>query len=181
MEHCSRLIQRWCKNAWKVEEILTDYYYLENRGAVLTTHAMEEADVLSSKIVIMAKGALLCVGSPQHLKSKFGRSYTLEIKLVESFGEATNNVKSVQPSVRSVNVEGTQPPAPSDNAEGVKPSAQFDFVFENFPSCSLVEQFGNRAVFSIPIESSRPLSATFALLEKCNVTNATSVRTYFES
>ena len=38
---------------------------------------MEECDALCTKIVIMVNGRLVCLGSPQHLKSKFGHGYTL--------------------------------------------------------------------------------------------------------
>lgn len=39
---------------------------------VLTTHSMEEADILGDRVGIMAKGQLRCLGTPMHLKSKFG-------------------------------------------------------------------------------------------------------------
>jgi ATP-binding cassette subfamily A (ABC1) protein 3 len=44
----------------------------KNRAVVLTTHALEEADVLCDRIGIMVNGALQCLGTSQHLKSKFG-------------------------------------------------------------------------------------------------------------
>ena len=50
------------------------------RGAILTTHSMEEADAVCSKIGILVKGELRCLGSSQHLKNKFGAGYLLEIK-----------------------------------------------------------------------------------------------------
>jgi ABC-type multidrug transport system ATPase subunit len=40
---------------------------------------MEEADILSSKIGIMAKGVLRCLGSPLHLKRKYGKGFKLTI------------------------------------------------------------------------------------------------------
>ena len=39
---------------------------------MLTTHFMEEADVLGDRIAIMAKGKVQCYGSPLFLKRKFG-------------------------------------------------------------------------------------------------------------
>jgi ABC-type multidrug transport system ATPase subunit len=39
---------------------------------VLTTHSMEEADILGDRVGIMAKGQLRCLGTPMNLKSKFG-------------------------------------------------------------------------------------------------------------
>ena len=48
---------------------------------VLTTHSMEEADILGDRIGIMAKGQLQCLGSSFHLKQKFGSGYLLSMRL----------------------------------------------------------------------------------------------------
>jgi ABC-type multidrug transport system ATPase subunit len=45
------------------------------RAIVLTTHSMEEADILGDRIAIMAKGKLRCLGSSLRLKQKFGSGY----------------------------------------------------------------------------------------------------------
>ena len=37
-------------------------------AVILTTHSMEEAEALSTKIGIMARGEFKCFGSTQHLK-----------------------------------------------------------------------------------------------------------------
>ncbi|KAJ3273527.1 ATP-binding cassette sub- A member 5 [Borealophlyctis nickersoniae] len=52
----------------------------KNRATILTTHSMEEADALSTRIAIQVSGRLRCIGTPQHLKSKFGDGYQLEIQ-----------------------------------------------------------------------------------------------------
>lgn len=41
---------------------------------------MEECEVLCSKLAIMVDGRFKCIGSPQHLKNKFGSGYMLTIK-----------------------------------------------------------------------------------------------------
>uniref|UniRef100_A0A5F8H607 ABC transporter domain-containing protein n=1 Tax=Monodelphis domestica TaxID=13616 RepID=A0A5F8H607_MONDO len=53
-------------------------------GAILTTHYMAEAEALCDRVAIMVSGKLRCIGSIQHLKSKFGKDYLLEIKVKES-------------------------------------------------------------------------------------------------
>lgn len=50
-------------------------------SVLLTTHSMEEAEALSTKIAIMVTGQLKCIGSIQHIKSKFGKGYEVEIKV----------------------------------------------------------------------------------------------------
>jgi len=42
---------------------------------------MEEAEVLCSRIGILSKGSLRCVGDKQRLKTRFGRGYKLEISV----------------------------------------------------------------------------------------------------
>ncbi|XP_028617115.1 ATP-binding cassette sub-family A member 8-A-like [Grammomys surdaster] len=51
------------------------------RGALLTTHYMAEAEAVCDRVAIMVSGRLRCIGSIQHLKSKFGKEYLLEMKV----------------------------------------------------------------------------------------------------
>lgn len=48
-----------------------------NRTILLTTHFMDEADVLGDRIAIMAEGELQCYGSPFFLKKRLGSGYRL--------------------------------------------------------------------------------------------------------
>jgi len=51
-------------------------------AVILTTHSMEEAEALSTKMGIMVKGGIFkCFGSSQHIKSKFGTGYEIEVKV----------------------------------------------------------------------------------------------------
>ena len=52
-----------------------------DRAIVLTTHSMEEADVLGDRIAIMARGRLRCIGSSIHLKHRFGSGYKVSLTL----------------------------------------------------------------------------------------------------
>ncbi|NWS30092.1 ABCA5 protein, partial [Polioptila caerulea] len=56
----------------------------KERAAILTTHYMEEADAVCDRVAILVSGQLRCIGTVQHLKSKFGRGYFLEMKLREA-------------------------------------------------------------------------------------------------
>ena len=51
--------------------------YKKDRIIVLTTHYMDEADVLGDRIGIMCKGQLQCLGSSLFLKSRFGVGYKI--------------------------------------------------------------------------------------------------------
>jgi len=64
--------------------VLTNYKHHENSMIVLTTHSMEEAEILCDRIGMLVNGELLATGSPIHLKLKFGNTYTLEIQCTDA-------------------------------------------------------------------------------------------------
>ncbi|KAL3877830.1 hypothetical protein ACJMK2_035474 [Sinanodonta woodiana] len=49
------------------------------QSIILTSHSMEECDILCGKLAIMVNGQLKCLGSPQQLKYKFGEGYTVKL------------------------------------------------------------------------------------------------------
>ncbi|XP_066289391.1 phospholipid-transporting ATPase ABCA3-like isoform X2 [Branchiostoma lanceolatum] len=51
------------------------------RCVVLTSHSMEECEALCTRLAIMVNGEFKCLGSIQHLKSRFGKGYTLMVKV----------------------------------------------------------------------------------------------------
>jgi len=62
----------------------------ENCTVVLTTHLIEEADVLADRIGVMTRGSIQAMGSPDFLKRKFGAGYYLNL-----VAEEDNDVESV--------------------------------------------------------------------------------------
>merc|ERR1719164_181740 len=52
---------------------------MRDRAVVLTTHSMEECEAMCSRIGILVAGQLECLGTSQHLKSKFGSGYQIDI------------------------------------------------------------------------------------------------------
>ena len=67
---------------WRVvSQIASD----KTSAVILTTHSMEEAEALSTKLGIMVRGGVFrCFGSSQHIKNKFGDGYEVEIKVKKS-------------------------------------------------------------------------------------------------
>ncbi|CAH6793029.1 phospholipid-transporting ATPase ABCA3 [Phodopus roborovskii] len=53
---------------------------------VITSHSMEECEALCTRLAIMVQGKFMCLGSPQHLKNKFGNVYTMNIKFKTDTG-----------------------------------------------------------------------------------------------
>ncbi|OUM56881.1 hypothetical protein PIROE2DRAFT_52624 [Piromyces sp. E2] len=66
-------------------DIIKDTIQNNKSSVIMSTHSMEEAELLCNRIAIMVKGRLKCIGSPEHIKMKFGNTYILDVH--------TNNVE----------------------------------------------------------------------------------------
>jgi ABC-type multidrug transport system ATPase subunit len=62
---------------------------------LLTTHSMEEADVLCERIGIMGAGDMQCIGTAAQLKSRFGAGYRLSLHIKDKSNEAAEAAKKV--------------------------------------------------------------------------------------
>lgn len=45
----------------------------------MSTHAMEEAELLSDKLIILNDGEVACVGTPMQLKNSYGEGYRISM------------------------------------------------------------------------------------------------------
>ena len=82
-----------------------------------------------------------CLGSSQHLKSKYGSGYSLEIKL----NTAEND---------------------GDDILQQKMERLHGYVRELFPEAVVTEQFSERVQYKIPKSNVEKLSTTFTMLEQ---------------
>ncbi|XP_048200131.1 glucosylceramide transporter ABCA12 [Perognathus longimembris pacificus] len=65
------------RHLWKIisEEV-------QNKcSVILTSHSMEECEALCTRLAIMVNGRFQCIGSLQHIKSRFGRGFTVKVHL----------------------------------------------------------------------------------------------------
>ncbi|XP_069915557.1 ATP-binding cassette sub-family A member 13 [Oryctolagus cuniculus] len=53
----------------------------EGCAAVLTSHSMEECEVLCTRLAVMVRGSFSCLGSPEHIKDRFGDGYAVKVWL----------------------------------------------------------------------------------------------------
>jgi energy-coupling factor transporter ATP-binding protein EcfA2 len=70
----------------------------QNRAIVLTTHSMEEADILGDRIGIMVRGKLQCIGTSLRLKSRFGSGYRVSVRVhagLSNFEDQKTRIKSL--------------------------------------------------------------------------------------
>ncbi|KAG9477530.1 hypothetical protein GDO78_002762, partial [Eleutherodactylus coqui] len=68
------------RHLWKIisEEIR------EKCAVILTSHSMEECEALCTRLAIMVRGKFQCIGSLQHIKSRFGSGFTVKMHLKDS-------------------------------------------------------------------------------------------------
>ncbi|XP_070580684.1 cholesterol transporter ABCA5-like isoform X2 [Ptychodera flava] len=119
--------------------------FVGGKGAILTTHSMEEADAVCSRVGIMTMGQLRCIGSTQHLKDKYGGGYVLEVKL---------KIDDLR--------------AGEDLAERVR--ALDELAKRLFSSAQVMEKFNERILYKIPSEDVSSLGSVFDALEKGKIT-----------
>ena len=74
----------------------------EGKVILLTTHFMDEADILADRKAIMSNGTLRCYGSSLFLKNRFGAGYHVTMVL-----KPTADVRSIREEIRS-HVEGAE-------------------------------------------------------------------------
>ena len=84
---------------WEAIERVSD-----SRSVVLVSHSMEECEALCTRVGIMVGGRLQCLGSNQHIKSRFGACYQIEVRCA-SAGERD---KAVEHLLREWNNGGVQ-------------------------------------------------------------------------
>ncbi|GAB1297012.1 ATP-binding cassette sub-family A member 9 [Apodemus speciosus] len=123
------------------------------RGALLTTHYMAEAEAVCDRVAIMVSGRLRCIGSIQHLKSKFGKDYLLEMK-----------VKAPM-QVESLNMEIMRlfPQAARQEREYTHQGCDLEAQCSSF---SPLRRYSSLMVYKLPVEDVRPLSEAFFKLER---------------
>lgn len=67
---------------------------------ILTTHSMEEADVLCNRIGIVNNGVMTCIGSQDRLKELYGGGYHLFINCGRTCSE--KEIKKVREFVKKI-------------------------------------------------------------------------------
>ncbi|XP_019742850.1 ATP-binding cassette sub-family A member 1-like [Hippocampus comes] len=115
--------------------------YRKGRTIILSTHYMDEAELLSDRIAIISQGKLCCCGSPLFLKFKLGSGYTLTVVKKDSDSSGDRDAPRQGHSLDIV--------ANSSSMEALLALAQ-----RHFPTASLVMESLREAVINIPQEAS---------------------------
>jgi len=158
----------------------------EGRVIVLTTHFMDEADLLGDRIAIMADGSLRCCGSSLFLKNKYGVGYNLTlVKKMRNSQEAAvvNPVhqeaydvsKDVAMEVESVDSntdnDGVKimeaPHNPTVNSQSMcNEQAVVQLIAQFVPKHRLLSNVGAEMTFQLPQDSSTSFKAMLGTLDR---------------
>eukprot|EP00794_Sanderia_malayensis_P017572 gene17572-19324_t len=86
----------------------------DERTIILTSHSMEECEALCTRLVIMVNGQFKCLGSIQHLKSRFGQGYTLMVKIGNKEFERRESLRRSRSKSLRAGVEGNSSTSTQD-------------------------------------------------------------------
>ena len=80
----------------------------EGKSIILTTHSMEEADVLADRICVVSKGKMKCVGTSFYLKKAYGEGHRITINLRhrEDEHDVVSRIQKMFPGARLVDCRG---------------------------------------------------------------------------
>ncbi|VAI77753.1 unnamed protein product [Triticum turgidum subsp. durum] len=82
----------------------------QDRAIILTTHSMEEAEVLCDRLCIMVDGRLQCIGRPKELIARYGGYYVLTMTTSSEFEREVEDLalKLSQNARKVYHLSGTQ-------------------------------------------------------------------------
>uniref|UniRef100_A0A8C1F963 P-type phospholipid transporter n=1 Tax=Cyprinus carpio carpio TaxID=630221 RepID=A0A8C1F963_CYPCA len=115
--------------------------YRTGRTVILSTHHMDEADLLSDRVAIISKGKLHCSGSPLFLKNCFGVGFYLT--LVRRMKDQRKK------EVRETSVKGHHDTIPERILDGNVESIT-TLIHHHVPEAKLIEMIGQEMTYLLP-------------------------------
>ncbi|CAM5115675.1 unnamed protein product [Eretmochelys imbricata] len=137
--------------------------YRQGRTIILSTHHMDEADILGDRIAIISHGKLCCIGSSLFLKNQLGTGYylTLVKKDVDSSLSSCRNSSSTVSYLKkddSVSQSSSDAGLGSDHESDtltIDVSVISNLIMKHVPEARLVEEIGHELTYILPYEAAR--------------------------
>jgi ATP-binding cassette subfamily A (ABC1) protein 3 len=122
------------------------------RSILVTTHFLDEADILADHIAIVHKGKLVCKGAPTSLKARFGDAYVIRgnkgDNAEESLWKATDSIEATK---KVLELESRQE---NDTYNVVFPTLEQVFLKVTSSSHTAIRQAGGDGIVGEQIETS---------------------------
>ncbi|XP_075380013.1 phospholipid-transporting ATPase ABCA7 [Mycteria americana] len=136
--------------------------YRKGRTIILSTHYMDEAELLGDRTAIISQGRLCCCGSPLFLKARLGTGYHLTLVKREQVG--TGGSTGTIPS--TTKKDGSDSERSSDTGLGSERGSEASAVGEDVaqllaliqklvPGSRLVEDIGHEVLFVLPYSGAK--------------------------
>uniref|UniRef100_A0A8D0CQN9 P-type phospholipid transporter n=1 Tax=Sander lucioperca TaxID=283035 RepID=A0A8D0CQN9_SANLU len=146
--------------------------YRKDRTIILSTHYMDEAELLGDRIAIISQGKLCCCGSPLFLKSRLGSGYYLTVVKREGLDTSTPSSTSICTST-SISTNKLPPLKDSESSMSEDTglgseenlAALLSLAQHHIPGARLVEDSGREAVVNLPQAAAKDSSLAVFLFE----------------
>uniref|UniRef100_A0A8B9W0P9 P-type phospholipid transporter n=1 Tax=Anas zonorhyncha TaxID=75864 RepID=A0A8B9W0P9_9AVES len=127
--------------------------YRSGRTIILSTHHMDEADILGDRIAIISQGKLFCSGSPVFLKNCFGSGFYLTL---------VRKMKNTRIARNAVSL-CTQGQRRNSNLNELA-----EVIHHHVPEAKLIESIGQEIVYLLPSKhfKQRSYASLFRELEE---------------
>nr|XP_005307614.1 retinal-specific phospholipid-transporting ATPase ABCA4 isoform X2 [Chrysemys picta bellii] len=148
--------------------------YRSGRTIILSTHHMDEADILGDRVVIISQGKLFCSGSPVFLKNCFGSGFYLTLVRKMKNTQGGGEWGSHSPSCGSQCSCSCSRCAPKDTVEGPEQELVGDvnelteLIHHHVPEAKLIESIGQELIYLLPSKDfkQRAYASLFRELEE---------------
>ncbi|XP_051713429.2 retinal-specific phospholipid-transporting ATPase ABCA4 isoform X1 [Oryctolagus cuniculus] len=146
--------------------------YRPGRTIIMSTHHMDEADLLGDRIAIISQGRLYCSGTPLFLKNCFGTGFYLtlvrKMRNIQSQGGGCEATCSCASKCVSSRCPARTDEMTSEQALDGDVSELVDVVQHHVPEATLVECIGQELVFLLPNKNfkQRAYASLFRELEE---------------
>uniref|UniRef100_A0A3B3WR13 P-type phospholipid transporter n=1 Tax=Poecilia mexicana TaxID=48701 RepID=A0A3B3WR13_9TELE len=145
--------------------------YKQGRTIILSTHHMDEADILGDRIAIISQGKMRCCGSSLFLKKCFGSGYYLTL-VRDGTEKITNQRKNIKQNLSKERQRETARPSRHSPGNGFGSQtwansgpdldAVTRLVRRHVPEAAFLESIGQEITFILPYGGAR--DGTFATL-----------------
>ncbi|AWP05925.1 putative ATP-binding cassette sub-family A member 1-like isoform 4 [Scophthalmus maximus] len=140
--------------------------YRQGRTIILSTHHMDEADILGDRIAIISHGKLCCVGSSLFLKTQLGTGYylTLVKRDYDLALQSCRNSASTVSYSKKTEKEDSVSESSSDAGLGSEPESETttvdvslisNVIFKHVPEARMVEDLGHEITYILPYKSAK--------------------------
>uniref|UniRef100_A0A668AGT6 P-type phospholipid transporter n=1 Tax=Myripristis murdjan TaxID=586833 RepID=A0A668AGT6_9TELE len=132
--------------------------YRQGRTIILSTHHMDEADILGDRIAIISHGKLCCVGSSLFLKNQLGTGYYLTLVKKEP-EPSLSSCRNSSSTVSFTKKEECGSVSSSDAGLGSENESEAatigDLILRHVPAARLVEDLGHELTYVLPYSAAK--------------------------